>query len=144
LLQVYVHRICVLFGIKIARPVSLRSCAALVNGNQVIAEEMLDEIMLLARHAGAGAAFRQLQRSEYQWHGLRTNYLTQLSKITIPTLLVHGAEDGIVPASGAERAHHLIKNSRIEIIPRCGHLPPVENPELFNQLVEDFLLGQRN
>jgi hypothetical protein len=49
-----------------------------VNGDQVINEEMLDEIMLLARHAGAGAAFRQLQRSEYQWHGLRTNYLTQL------------------------------------------------------------------
>ena len=119
-------------------------CAALVNGDQVLTEEMLDEIILLARQAGAGAAFRQLQRSEYQWHGLRTNYLPQLSEVKIPTLLVHGAEDGIVPVSWAERAHHLMKNSRIEIIPRCGHLPPVENPELFNRIVEDFLFGQRD
>jgi pimeloyl-ACP methyl ester carboxylesterase len=119
-------------------------CAALVNGDQVINEEMLDEIMLLARHAGAGAAFRQLQRSEYQWHGLRTNYLPQLSKVNIPTLLVHGAKDGIVPVNWAERAHHLIKDSKIEIIPQCGHLPPVENPGLFNRIVGDFLSGQRN
>jgi pimeloyl-ACP methyl ester carboxylesterase len=57
---------------------------------------------------------------------------------------VHGAEDGIVPVSWAERAHHLMKNSKIEIIPGCGHLPPVENPGLFNRIVEDFLLGQRD
>jgi pimeloyl-ACP methyl ester carboxylesterase len=115
--------------------------AGFVNCNQVLTEEVLDEIILLARQAGAGAAYRQLQRSEYQWHGLRTNYLPQLSKVRIPTLLVHGAEDGIVPVSWAERAHQLMKNSKIEIIPHCGHLPPVENPGLFNQIVEEFLFG---
>jgi pimeloyl-ACP methyl ester carboxylesterase len=118
-------------------------CAALGDGNQLLTEEMLDEIILQARQAGAGAAFRQLQRSEYQWHGLRTNYLPQLSKVKIPTLLVHGAEDWIVPVSWAERAQHLIENSKIEIIPRCGHLPPVENPGLFNRIVKDFLSGHR-
>jgi pimeloyl-ACP methyl ester carboxylesterase len=119
-------------------------CAAFVDCNQVLTEQMLDEIVLLARQAGAGAAFRQLQRSEYQWHGLRTNYLPQLSKVNIPTLLVHGAKDGIVPVNWAERAHHLIKDSKIEIIPQCGHLPPVENPGLFNRIVGDFLSGQRD
>ena len=103
-------------------------CAPLVNRKSALSEEMLDEIMALARRGGAGVAFRQLQRSEYQWSGLRTNYLNRLSEVKVPTLLVHGAEDRLVPASWAERAHRLMKNSKIEIIPGCGHLPPVEQP----------------
>jgi pimeloyl-ACP methyl ester carboxylesterase len=113
--------------------------AALVNGNQVLSEELLDEIIRLARRAGAGAAFRQLQRSEYQWRGMRTNYLHRLPEVEVPTLLVHGVEDRIVPVSWAERAHKLMKNSKIETIPECGHLPPVEQPDLFNRIVRGFL-----
>jgi pimeloyl-ACP methyl ester carboxylesterase len=115
-------------------------CAPLVNRRSVLSEEMLDEIMALARRGGAGVAFRQLQRSEYQWGGLRTNYLNRLSEVKVPTLLVHGAEDRLVPASWAERAHSLMKNSKIEIIPGSGHLPPVEQPELFNRIVRNFLI----
>jgi hypothetical protein len=33
----------------------------------------------------------------------------------------------------------LIKNSKIEIIRGCGHLPPVEQPELFNRIIQPFL-----
>ncbi|MBV8533084.1 MAG: alpha/beta fold hydrolase [Verrucomicrobia bacterium] len=117
-------------------------CAPLANRKHVLTEEILDEIIALARRAGSGAAFRQLQRSEYQWRGLRTNYLHRLSEIKVPTLLVHGAEDRVVPVSWAERAHSLIKNSKIEIIRRCGHLPPVEQPEQFNRIIRGFLLGQ--
>jgi hypothetical protein len=101
---------------------------------------VLDKYLRLARRAGAGTAFRQLQRSEYQWSGMRTNYLNRLSEITVPTLLVHGMEDRIVPVTWAERAHRLIKNSTIELIPQCGHLPPIEKPDLFNRIIRRFLL----
>jgi pimeloyl-ACP methyl ester carboxylesterase len=118
--------------------------AALVNREQVLSEEMLDEVISLARRAGAGAAFRQLQRSEYQWRGLRTNYRHRLSEVKVPTLLVHGIEDRIVPVGWAERAHRLMQNSKIEIIPDCGHLPPVEQPDLFNRIVRRFLSNPGN
>jgi pimeloyl-ACP methyl ester carboxylesterase len=114
-------------------------CAPLANREEVLSEEMLDEIICLARRAGAGAAFRQLQRSEYQWCGMRTNYLHRLSEVKVPTLLVHGTEDRLVPVKWAERAHNLMKNSKMEIIPKCGHLPPVEQPELFNGIIREFL-----
>ena len=117
-------------------------CAALANREQVLSEDMLDEIIRLSRRAGAGAAFRQLQRSEYQWRGMRTNYLDRLSEVKVPTLLVHGMEDRLVPVRWAERAHNLMKNSKIEIIPECGHLPPVEQPELFNRIIRGFLLSR--
>ena len=118
--------------------------AAFANQKQVLSQEVLDEILRLARRAGAGAAFRQLQRSEYQWRGLRTNYLHRLSEVRVPTLLVHGIADKVVPVSWAERAHKLMRNSRIEIIPECGHLPPVEQPDLFNRIVRRFLLSPRS
>jgi pimeloyl-ACP methyl ester carboxylesterase len=113
--------------------------AALVNRSQVLSDELLDEIIFLARRAGAGTAFRQLQRSEYQWCGMRTKYLERLSEVEVPTLLVHGVEDRIVPVIWAERAHRLMKNSEIEVIPECGHLPPIEQPDLFNRIVRGFL-----
>jgi pimeloyl-ACP methyl ester carboxylesterase len=113
--------------------------AAFVNQKEGLSEEVLDKYFRLARRAGAGAAFRQLQRSEYQWSGMRTNYLDRLSEIKVPTLLVHGMQDKIVPVNWAERAHRLIKNSTLELIPECGHLPPVEKPQLFNRIIRRFL-----
>jgi pimeloyl-ACP methyl ester carboxylesterase len=114
--------------------------AAFVDREQGLSEEVLDKYFRLARRAGAGTAFRQLQRSEYQWSGMRTNYLDRLSEIKVPTLLIHGMEDRIVPVRWAERAHRLIKNSTIELIPDCGHLPPLEKPDLFNRIIRRFLL----
>jgi pimeloyl-ACP methyl ester carboxylesterase len=112
--------------------------AALLSQKELFSEEVLDQYLRLARRAGAGTAFRQLQRSEYQWKGMRTNYLGQLSEIKVPTLLVHGMEDKIVPVTWAERAHRLIKNSTLELIPECGHLPPIEKPDLFNRVIRRF------
>jgi pimeloyl-ACP methyl ester carboxylesterase len=118
-------------------------CAQMVNQPDVAIEEAFDEIIRLARKPGADAAFRQLQRSEYRWRGLRTNYLDRLSEIQVPTLIVHGAEDKLIPVACAQRAHCLIRHSQLEIIARCGHLPPVEQPESFNRIISSFLQSQR-
>jgi pimeloyl-ACP methyl ester carboxylesterase len=114
-------------------------CLPLASRSEAAIEDALDEIMAIARKPGAGAAFRQLRRSEYRWRGLRTNYLDRLSEMQVPTLIVHGAEDPLIPVCWAERAHLQLPNSQLEIISRCGHLPPIEQPELFNRLVCRFL-----
>jgi hypothetical protein len=46
--------------------------------------------------------------------------------------------------SWAERAHRLIKNSKIEIIPECGHLPPIENRHSSIKLSEAFCSAQND
>ena len=126
-------------SIRIPALVRRSLCAPLLNQTEIALEEALDDIVRVARKAGAGAAFRQLQRSEYQWLGLRTNYLDRLSKIQVPTLIVHGLEDRLIPVSCAQCAHRLIPHSQLEVIPRCGHLPPVEQPQFFNRIVDSFL-----
>jgi len=65
-----------------------------------------------------------------------------LPRLRMPTLLLWGREDRIVPLECGELYQRRIPGSRLEIIDRCGHSPPLEKPEEFTRLVSDFLLGE--
>jgi pimeloyl-ACP methyl ester carboxylesterase len=62
-----------------------------------------------------------------------------LAKIDVPTLIVHGAEDTLIPPSEAEGMHRAIRNSQLELIPISGHLPNLEQPGAFDGRVRQFL-----
>lgn len=62
-----------------------------------------------------------------------------LSKIDVPTLIIHGADDNLIPVSQAEAMHAAIPNSRLIIISDAGHLPNLEQPDAYNDAVIDFL-----
>jgi 3-oxoadipate enol-lactonase len=62
-----------------------------------------------------------------------------LAKIDVPALVVHGAEDALIPPSEAEGMHHAIKNSRLEILPRSGHLSNLEQAVPFEGILWSFL-----
>lgn len=66
--------------------------------------------------------------------------LNKISGIKIPTLIIWGEEDKIIPSSSAKLGNKLIKNSKLHIFKGCGHLPQIECKNKFNQLVLDFLL----
>ncbi len=57
----------------------------------------------------------------------------------IPTLIVWGSDDGIIPVSHAHVAHELIPTSRLEILDGVGHFPHVEAAERFNEVLVDFM-----
>ncbi len=63
----------------------------------------------------------------------------RLAEIEIPTLIVWGLNDWIVPVEAAIGYHRLIEDSRMELFERTGHLPQLERPSRFNQLLDDFL-----
>jgi pimeloyl-ACP methyl ester carboxylesterase len=65
----------------------------------------------------------------------------RLAEIEIPTLIVWGLNDRIVPVEAAIGYHRLIKGSHMELFERTGHLPQLERPARFNALVDDFLAG---
>ena len=62
-----------------------------------------------------------------------------LGQIKVPTLIIHGADDRIIPLSDSEAMHTAIPDSQLEVIPDAGHLPNLEQAQLFNQAVESFL-----
>jgi pimeloyl-ACP methyl ester carboxylesterase len=64
-----------------------------------------------------------------------------LHRITVPTLIVWGANDKIFPAPYAKAFGELIPGSRVEVIPNCGHVPPVEKMDVFLSMFEKHIDG---
>ena len=62
-----------------------------------------------------------------------------LPRVTAPTLLVWGREDGIVPVICGEQYRRLLPDATLRVLERCGHLPLIERPDEFAGLVLDFL-----
>jgi pimeloyl-ACP methyl ester carboxylesterase len=63
----------------------------------------------------------------------------RLSAIEMPTLIVWGLSDRVIPAAAAASYHRRIPHSRLEIFERTGHVPQLERPLRFNAVLEDFL-----
>jgi 3-oxoadipate enol-lactonase len=56
-----------------------------------------------------------------------------LANISVPTLVVVGEEDVLTPPDLARTIHAGVKNSMLKIIPKAGHLPNLESPNVFNE-----------
>ncbi len=69
----------------------------------------------------------------------RPDMTTPLSSIDLPTLLIVGSEDTITPPACLERAAAIIPAARLVVMPRCGHMTPLEDPANFNALLAGFL-----
>jgi pimeloyl-ACP methyl ester carboxylesterase len=105
-----------------------------------VSSAMLDRVMTSMRRPGAAAAFHAWERREVGWHRLRTSYVNQLPSLHVPTLILHGADDPLLPVAIAERACRLIPNAQLKVIPDCGHLAPLDQPDAVTRALEDFLL----
>ena len=62
-----------------------------------------------------------------------------LRKIEVPTLILWGQKDRIVPVRFARRLHEDLPKSQLEVIPNCGHFLPEEAPELVVHHILAFL-----
>lgn len=64
-----------------------------------------------------------------------------LSTINVPVLVVAGAQDQIVSDEQTEDLAKGIRGARLETIDDAGHLPNLEQPDVFNRLLARFLAG---
>src|SRR5258708_16175201 len=63
----------------------------------------------------------------------------RLVGITVPTLIVWGANDELFPLDQGREYATKIPNAKLVIIPDCGHVPPLEQPEAFLSAMIPFL-----
>lgn len=89
---------------------------------------------------GARKAFLHTIRGVIDAAGQRVSardrlYLAAL----IPSLLVWGSKDPIIPVAHGEYAHEVMPNSRFEVFEGVGHFPQLERPEEFARVLLDFL-----
>lgn len=83
----------------------------------------------------------QVTAARVGWNPLLVNpkLRLRLHHIGVPTLVIWGAQDRVAPVEVAEAWHSAIAQARVAILPECGHLPPIEQPEGFCGAVEEFL-----
>ena len=65
-----------------------------------------------------------------------------LSAITVPTLILQGEQDNLVPASHGEKFHAAIPGSVLKLYPDVGHVPQEEIPDQSLADLRDFLSTQ--
>lgn len=110
--------------------------------DQALAEKMLAQaptpqqldISLKNRHTVARLAWEPRLRDPFlhKW----------LHRVTVPVKFVWGEDDKILPVAFAHEFKRRMPNAEIEIVPRCGHLPQTEKPELFCDIFFRFALGK--
>ena len=79
--------------------------------------------------AGALAAMRN-----------RPDSTPTLAEIDVPTLIIHGADDQLIPLTEAEAMRDAIPRAKLVVIPDAGHLPNLEQIDTFNDVVTDFIV----
>lgn len=65
----------------------------------------------------------------------------RLHRVTVPTLVVWGRQDALVPVGYAADFGRLITGSQVEVIDDCGHLVQADQPEAVQAAVGKFLAG---
>ena len=105
--------------------------ATLGRGGGVV--ESVRASMLGTSPEGAAAALRAMAG--------RRDQTDLLPSVSVPTLILVGAEDAITPPADAEAMRAKIAGSRLTVLDGAGHLSNVERPEEFNRALLEFLRG---
>ncbi|HEY1970168.1 MAG TPA: alpha/beta fold hydrolase [Pseudonocardia sp.] len=63
----------------------------------------------------------------------------RLHRITADTLIIWGEQDHAIPVAYAHEFAARITNSHVEILPHCGHIPQIEQPDTTHTLITKFL-----
>jgi pimeloyl-ACP methyl ester carboxylesterase len=101
--------------------------------------EWIEEQYRLARLPGFLEAQLATLRAQVGLKGQREVLVDRLAQLERPTMVVWGTRDRVLPYSQAKEAFSRLAEGYLELIPECGHLPQVEQPERFVSGLRQFL-----
>jgi pimeloyl-ACP methyl ester carboxylesterase len=85
-------------------------------------------------------AFLRTLRSVVDYRGQAVSALTKLHVAAeLPTVLIWGDRDRIIPVAHAYAAHDALEGSRLEVLDGIGHFPHVEAPAAVADILENFI-----
>ena len=70
---------------------------------------------------------------------LEYDFRDRLPDVKVPTLIVWGEKDSIIPVRDADEFERLIDDSRKVVMKDTGHIPMAERPQAFNDVLVEFL-----
>ena len=101
---------------------------------RVATKELVDDVFDITNSYAKCLRIISIARSAQ-----RHNLSKELTKITVPTLLVWGLNDTITPPPVAHEFARLLPNAELRFLDHCGHAPMMERPAKFNAYLRQFL-----
>ncbi len=89
--------------------------------------------------ASKGGRFALLQTARKCIPANADELIAKASSINVPTLIIWGRQDRVIPLIVGQLLNELIPNSTLKIIEECGHMPQEEKPEETIALMNEFL-----
>lgn len=102
-------------------------------------DEFVADVGERLQRRDAGEEFLAYLRHEFSPTGVRTSFEGDFPALQAPTLFVHGREDPLIPVSWSERAAERTPDGELAVLEDCGHWPPRERPDPFNETLGAFL-----
>jgi pimeloyl-ACP methyl ester carboxylesterase len=96
--------------------------------------ELVDRVRAIMNHTSLEGVLGDLNGLKQ-----RIDSTPTLSHIKLPTLILAGADDQIIPLKEAQSMQASIPGARLVVIPDTGHLLNLEDPAAFNLAISDFL-----
>ncbi len=125
------------FDLKVSTRAHLREAFERVFFDQrLVTDELVDLAYQQHFERGDGYTIRSLLQN---LHDGRERLDESIGKLTVPTLIVWGEQDALIPLALGRQLQQLIPGARLEVIPECGHLPALEKPAEFTRCVVSFL-----
>jgi pimeloyl-ACP methyl ester carboxylesterase len=97
-------------------------------------DELVEEIYETVNDRGKVLRILMMAKS-----AIRHNMRKDIPKMTLPTCLIWGKNDGITPPEVGTEFNQLLPNSELHFLDQCGHAPMMEKPMEFNTIVDAFL-----
>lgn len=129
--------------IKVSKPLMGSLVRRLVHDPAIVTEGLVNLFYGMLSAPGSMRTVSRVLNSVATLSGAREEVLVPIAQrlhtIDVPTLIVWGREDRIIPVKHGIEGTRRIPGSRLHIFDRCGHLPNIEKSEEFNRLVLEFL-----
>ena len=125
----------------LVRRVAARMAAADADNERLLDDAHLEHLREMFKAEGYPEAYLATVRSLVSLPALARSFdvSARLARVSMPVLLIWGANDPIFPVENATRAHRLLPDSRLVVLEGAGHTPQAERPDEFNRAVLDFL-----
>ena len=107
--------------------------------SNIATKELIDEVFETVNDRNKLIRTLALAKS-----AIRHNMANDLPKMKIPTAIIWGIQDTVTPPDVAKEFHKLLPNSNLYWIDKCGHVPMMEHPKEFNNIMYKWLINLNN
>ena len=107
--------------------------------SNIATKELIDEVFETVNDRNKLIRTLALAKS-----AIRHNMANDLPEMKIPTAIIWGIQDTVTPPDVAKEFHKLLPNSNLYWIDKCGHVPMMEHPKEFNNIMHKWLIDLNN